>query len=72
MGETKTARKEAKKDLDRKLALSTPSRSLLEELAITVSKTPSPDATFQVRPQSLPLKMVLIDIGSATGLVSAS
>jgi fission 1 protein len=47
MGETKTTQKEAKKDLDRKLSLSTPSRSLLEELAITCAKDPSPNATFQ-------------------------
>lgn len=47
MGETKSARKEAKKDLDRKLSLSKPSRSLLEELAIACAKDPSPTATFQ-------------------------
>jgi fission 1 protein len=47
MGETKTTQKEAKKDLDRKLSLSTPSRSLLEELAITCAKDSSPNATFQ-------------------------
>jgi fission 1 protein len=47
MGETKTTQKEAKKALDRKLSLSSPSRSLLEELAITCAKDSSPNATFQ-------------------------
>lgn len=47
MGVTKTTQKEAKKDLDRKLSLSSPSRSLLEELAITCAKDSSPNATFQ-------------------------
>jgi mitochondrial fission 1 protein len=47
MGETKHFQKGAKEALDRKLAMSTPSRSLLEELAVACAKTPSPDATFQ-------------------------
>jgi fission 1 protein len=47
MGETKATQKEAKKELDRKLCLSAPSRSLLEELAVTCAKDPSPNNTFQ-------------------------
>lgn len=47
MGETKTTQKQAKKDLDEKLRLSTPSREVLEELAVACAKDPSPDNTFQ-------------------------
>uniref|UniRef100_A0A7S3LFQ1 Uncharacterized protein n=1 Tax=Amphora coffeiformis TaxID=265554 RepID=A0A7S3LFQ1_9STRA len=48
MGETKSSRKVIRAELDRKLNLSPPSRDLLEELAINVSKTPDDaDATFQ-------------------------
>jgi mitochondrial fission 1 protein len=47
MGETKQAQKGAKDALDRKLALSSPSRTLLEELAVSCAKEPSQDATFQ-------------------------
>lgn len=47
MGTTSNRQKEAKAELDRKLALSAPTRELLEELAITCAKTPSKEATFQ-------------------------
>lgn len=47
MGETKSRQREVKEELDRKLALSTPSRQLLEELALTCAKAPSPETTFQ-------------------------
>lgn len=47
MGETKYRQKEAKEDLDRKLSLSAPSRHLLEDLALTCARAPSPQATFQ-------------------------
>lgn len=47
MGETKQRQKDVKEELDRKLALSTPSRSLLEELAVESAKNPSLESTFQ-------------------------
>lgn len=47
MGETKQTQKQTKKDLDEKLKLSTPSREVLEELAVACAKDPSPDHTFQ-------------------------
>lgn len=47
MGTTSARQKEAKQELDRKLALSAPSRELLEELAVTCAKDPSKQATFQ-------------------------
>ena len=47
MGETKQKQKQSKKELDEKLRLSTPSREVLEELAVACAKDPSPDATFQ-------------------------
>ena len=48
MGETKSSHKVIRAELDRKLNLSPPSRELLEELAINLSKTPNDnDATFQ-------------------------
>lgn len=47
MGETKRTQKQTKKDLDEKLKLSTPSREVLEELAVACAKNPSPDNTFQ-------------------------
>jgi mitochondrial fission 1 protein len=47
MGTTVNRQKEAKKELDHKLALSTPDRQLLEELAVQCAKAPSPSSTFQ-------------------------
>ena len=47
MGTTANRQKEARKELDQKLALSQPDRALLEELALACSKDPSPQATFQ-------------------------
>ena len=47
MGETKQTQKQTKIELDDKLRLSTPSREVLEELAVACAKDPSPDATFQ-------------------------
>jgi len=47
MGETKQTQKQTKKELDDKLRLSTPSREVLEELAVACAKDPSPDNTFQ-------------------------
>jgi fission 1 protein len=47
MGETKGAQKRAKLNVDENLKLSSPSRDLLESLAVTCSKIPSPDNTFQ-------------------------
>jgi mitochondrial fission 1 protein len=48
MGETKSSQKHVREELDRKLQLSSPSRELLEELAIACAKNPtSTDATFQ-------------------------
>jgi fission 1 protein len=47
MGETKQTQKQTKIDLDEKLRLSTPSREVLEELAVACAKDPSPDNTFQ-------------------------
>ncbi|CAB9500994.1 expressed unknown protein [Seminavis robusta] len=47
MGETKHTQSQAKRDLDEKLRLSTPSRQVLEELAVACAKNPSPDNTFQ-------------------------
>ena len=47
MGETKKTQQQTKKDLDEKLKLSTPSREVLEELAVACAKDPSPDNTFQ-------------------------
>jgi fission 1 protein len=47
MGTTKQSQKQAKRDMDNKLGLSVPPRELLEELAVTCAKDPSPDNTFQ-------------------------
>ena len=47
MGTTANRQKEAKKDMDHKLALSKPDRQLLEELAVECATKPSPSATFQ-------------------------
>jgi mitochondrial fission 1 protein len=48
MGETKSSQKHVREELDRKLQLSSPSRELLEELAIACANNPkSTDATFQ-------------------------
>lgn len=47
MGTTTNRQKEAKKDLDHKLALSTPDRQLLEELAVKCATEPSSATTFQ-------------------------
>jgi len=47
MGETKNTQQQSKRDLDEKLRLSTPSREVLEELAVACAKDPSPDNTFQ-------------------------
>lgn len=47
MGETKGAQKRAKLNVDECLKLSSPSRDLLESLAVTCAKIPSPDNTFQ-------------------------
>eukprot|EP00542_Grammatophora_oceanica_P014478 CAMPEP_0194047750 /NCGR_PEP_ID=MMETSP0009_2-20130614/25397_1 /TAXON_ID=210454 /ORGANISM="Grammatophora oceanica, Strain CCMP 410" /LENGTH=162 /DNA_ID=CAMNT_0038693447 /DNA_START=23 /DNA_END=511 /DNA_ORIENTATION=+ len=47
MGETKQSQRQAKLDVDHKLAQSIPPRELLEELAVTCANDPSPDNTFQ-------------------------
>jgi 3'-phosphoadenosine 5'-phosphosulfate sulfotransferase (PAPS reductase)/FAD synthetase len=47
MGETKQAQKQAKDELDQKLKLASPSRQILEDLAVACAKNPSPDNTFQ-------------------------
>jgi hypothetical protein len=47
MGTTSNRQKEAKRELDHKFSLSKPDRSLLEELAVTCAKDPTPQATFQ-------------------------
>lgn len=47
MGTTENRQKEAKRDLDHKLALSTPDRQLLEELAVQCATKPSQASTFQ-------------------------
>lgn len=47
MGETKRSQKQVKQELDAKFALAAPSREILEELAMTTAKDPSPDNTFQ-------------------------
>lgn len=47
MGTTSKRQKETRRELDQKLALSKPDRALLEELAMSCAKTPSPQATFQ-------------------------
>lgn len=47
MGETKSTQERTKRELDEKLRLSTPSREVLEELAVACAKDPSPDNTFQ-------------------------
>lgn len=47
MGTTKNAQKQAKAELDDKLALAQPTRQILEDLAIACAKQPSPDNTFQ-------------------------
>jgi fission 1 protein len=47
MGETKRSQKQAKQEVDSKFALAAPNREILEELAMTTAKDPSPDNTFQ-------------------------
>jgi fission 1 protein len=47
MGHTNARQKQAKEELDNKLQLSTPSRELLEELAIACSKNGTPESSFQ-------------------------
>jgi hypothetical protein len=47
MGETKNTQKIAKAELDHKLSLASPSREILEDLAVACAKDPSPDNTFQ-------------------------
>ena len=47
MGETKRAQGKAKADLDDKLKLASPSRQILEDLAVACAKDPNPDNTFQ-------------------------
>ena len=47
MGETKNTQKQAKAELDYKLAQSKPGRQILEDLAVACAKDPSPDNTFQ-------------------------
>ena len=47
MGTTKNAQKQARAELDDKLALAQPTRQILEDLAIACAKSPSPDNTFQ-------------------------
>ena len=47
MGETKRKQSQTKQELDEKLRLSTPSRDVLEDLAVACAKDPSPDHTFQ-------------------------
>lgn len=47
MGTTSRRQKEAKLEVDHKLALSRPDRSLLEELAVQCTKNPGQQSTFQ-------------------------
>lgn len=47
MGETKSSQKRIKVELDDKLKLAAPSHEILEELALSAAKDPSPDNTFQ-------------------------
>jgi fission 1 protein len=47
MGETQRKQRTMKKGTDEKLALSTPSRDLLENLAVECASRPSSDNTFQ-------------------------
>ena len=47
MGKTKGTQRKAKRSVDEKLSLSTPSRELLESLAVSCASTPSQDNTFQ-------------------------
>lgn len=47
MGQNKNAQMKAKAELDQKLALSRPSRQILEDLAIACAKSPSQQNTFQ-------------------------
>jgi hypothetical protein len=47
MGRTAARQKQAKEELDTKLSLSRPDRSMLEELAVALALHPSPTATFQ-------------------------
>lgn len=47
MGETKAAQARVRAELDRKLALSIPSRELLEELAVSCTKEGTQQATFE-------------------------
>ena len=47
MGETKATQEALKQEMDQKLALSRPSRELLEELALAAAKTQTPESTFQ-------------------------
>lgn len=47
MGVTKQSQKQVKADVDSKFKLAAPSREVLEELAMTTAKDPSPDNTFQ-------------------------
>ena len=47
MAVTKVKQRKSKEVLDDKLRLSTPSRDLLEKLAIDCASKPSPDTTFQ-------------------------
>lgn len=47
MGKTKGTQRKAKQSVDEKLRLSTPSRELLESLAVTCASKPSQDSTFQ-------------------------
>jgi len=47
MGKTKGTQRKAKASIDEKLALSTPSRELLESLAVECASKPSNDNTFQ-------------------------
>jgi mitochondrial fission 1 protein len=47
MGRTAARQKQTKEELDTKLSLSRPDRSILEELAAALALHPSPTATFQ-------------------------
>lgn len=47
MGENKTTGRKAKAHVDEKLAMSVPSRQLLEALAVECASNPSLDNTFQ-------------------------
>jgi hypothetical protein len=47
MGKTVNRQAQAKQELDRKLALSAPTRELLEELAVACVQDPTPHAKFQ-------------------------